>query len=249
MNCAKCGNAFEVEHDRGRPRKYCDGCRKKTRPLTGRIETMRDCRSCGTPFLGHARGMYCSAACKQEAKYVLGGLTCRDCGKAMQRTSTSVTDGEARCRDCRGYGNGPKPDPRLRKDGKHRGSGPQTFSCGRCGDDFTRPAARGQVPKWCAKCKYMAPFERRRAREKGAFVAHVNPRAVFEADGWRCHLCGKKVNRNVKVPNLMAPTVDHVIPLNAGGTHEPANARCAHFKCNSGKRDRGGGEQMLLLAV
>jgi 5-methylcytosine-specific restriction endonuclease McrA len=36
----------------------------------------------------------------------------------------------------------------------------------------------------------------------------------------------------------MAPTIDHVLALAAGGTHEMANVQAAHFICNSLKGDR-----------
>lgn len=91
--------------------------------------------------------------------------------------------------------------------------------------------------------------ENRRARKRDAYVADVVRRKVYQSDDWRCHICGKKVKRRAKVPDPMAPTIDHVIPLADGGTHEPANCRTAHFICNSLKGARGGGEQMLLLAV
>lgn len=91
--------------------------------------------------------------------------------------------------------------------------------------------------------------EKRRARKRDAYVADVVRRKVYQSDDWRCHLCGKKVKRKAKVPDPMAPTIDHVIPLAEGGTHEPANCRTAHFICNALKGARGGGEQMLLLAV
>ena len=70
---------------------------------------------------------------------------------------------------------------------------------------------------------------------------------VFERDHWVCQLCRRKVNRTATAPHPKAPVIDHVIPLNKGGTHEPANVQCAHFICNSIKGDRGGGEQLALI--
>lgn len=90
--------------------------------------------------------------------------------------------------------------------------------------------------------------DRRRARLRGAFRSDVDPKKVFAADGYRCHLCNKMTDRAKAVPHPRAPTVDHVIPLASGGFHEPVNCRTAHFMCNSVKGDRGGGEQMLLIA-
>lgn len=89
--------------------------------------------------------------------------------------------------------------------------------------------------------------ERRRARQHNAYVADVDRKRVFKLDAYRCHLCGKKCDRTKSVPHPKAPTVDHVIPLAAGGTHEPANCRTACFKCNAVKGDRGGGEQLALI--
>jgi uncharacterized protein YbaR (Trm112 family) len=89
---------------------------------------------------------------------------------------------------------------------------------------------------------------RRRARRKNAFVANVSPKEVFERDGYRCHICHKKTDPTKGVPHPKAPTVDHLIPLAQGGTHEPANCRTACFLCNARKGDRGGGEQLLLIA-
>ena len=87
---------------------------------------------------------------------------------------------------------------------------------------------------------------RRRARIRDAYVADVNPRRVFMADGYRCHLCNRKCDPTKTVPHPRAPTVDHVTPLAVGGTHEPANCRTACFACNSHKSSGGGGEQFAL---
>lgn len=87
----------------------------------------------------------------------------------------------------------------------------------------------------------------RRARKKNAFVANVSRKKTFERDGYRCHICKAKTNPNAKVPNPKAPTLDHLIPLSKGGTHEPSNVATACFRCNHLKADRGTGDQLLLF--
>lgn len=87
----------------------------------------------------------------------------------------------------------------------------------------------------------------RRARKKNAFVANVYRTKTFERDGYRCHICKAKTNPNAKVPNPKAPTLDHLIPLSKGGTHEPSNVATACFRCNHLKADRGTGDQLLLF--
>ncbi|MEU1240059.1 HNH endonuclease [Micromonospora parva] len=84
--------------------------------------------------------------------------------------------------------------------------------------------------------------QRYRARKKDAYVADVSPSRIYERDGWRCQLCRRKVQRDETAPHPLAPVLDHIIPLAAGvakgGVHAPHNVQCAHFLCNSIKRDR-----------
>lgn len=70
---------------------------------------------------------------------------------------------------------------------------------------------------------------------------------IFERDGWRCQLCRKPVRRTAVVPHPLAPTLDHIVPLAAGGLHEPANVQTAHFICNS-VRGAGGVAQLRAFA-
>lgn len=88
---------------------------------------------------------------------------------------------------------------------------------------------------------------RRRARERNAYVAPVKRLEIFRRDKYRCYICKKLTNPKVCVPNPKAPTIDHIIPLAKGGTHEPANVATACFECNCYKRDLGGYEQLALI--
>lgn len=108
--------------------------------------------------------------------------------------------------------------------------------CRRCGDGFVTPHRPGSVNLYCSRsCTVAVVQMRRRARKHRAFVAEVSPVRIFERDGWRCRLCRRKVRRDAQVPHPLAPVLDHVIPLARGGTHEPSNVQCAHFRCNSRK--------------
>ena len=83
--------------------------------------------------------------------------------------------------------------------------------------------------------------------KRNAYVEDVWRSKVYERDGWKCQLCGKALKRDAVVPHPKAPTLDHIIPLSKGGTHEYANVQAAHFICNSIKSD--GGTDQLRLAV
>jgi 5-methylcytosine-specific restriction endonuclease McrA len=87
----------------------------------------------------------------------------------------------------------------------------------------------------------------RRARKRGAFVANVSRLAIFERDGWVCQLCKEPLDREAQAPAPLSPTIDHIVPLAVGGTHEPRNVQAAHFICNSVKGHRGHGSDQLRL--
>lgn len=81
---------------------------------------------------------------------------------------------------------------------------------------------------------------RRQERMKKPAGAELVYRAkVFERDGWRCQICGKKVDPKLEWPHPKSATLDHIVPLAQGGTHEPRNCQLAHAICNSRKSDAG----------
>ncbi|MGY4930325.1 HNH endonuclease [Streptomyces sp. 900116325] len=126
-------------------------------------------------------------------------------------------------------------------------------TCSQCDRLFVTPYTVSTCSPACAVAKLKddkrEAKHKRRARQRDAYVANVSRRAIYERDRWMCHLCGKKINRDAEVPDPLAPTLDHVIPLAAGGTHEPANVRAAHYRCNSIKGDGyiQAGEQLMLI--
>lgn len=122
-------------------------------------------------------------------------------------------------------------------------------TCAVCGATF---ATKQGNAKWCSDaCKRRAPEVRdqrrhakhaRKARLRGGGVEVVYRTRVFERDGWRCQLCGRLVARARVVPHPLAPTLDHIVPLAAGGEHSYRNVQLAHFICNRTKSDRGGAQ-------
>jgi 5-methylcytosine-specific restriction endonuclease McrA len=68
-------------------------------------------------------------------------------------------------------------------------------------------------------------------------------------DNGICQICGKKIATKQRAPHPYSASLDHIIPLAKGGTHEPKNVRLVHFICNSLKGDRTSvyGDQLLLF--
>lgn len=55
-----------------------------------------------------------------------------------------------------------------------------------------------------------------------------------------CGICGRRVDKSIKYPDLMSPCVDHhIIPVSKGGNPSDLfNLQLTHFACNTGKNDK-----------
>jgi len=133
----------------------------------------------------------------------------------------------------------------------------KSVSCRVCGSWFVTLYTDVTCSAKCQKVRVAdeqrTAGHRRRARKRGAFVADVWRKKVFELDGYRCHLCNRKCKKvttylkgSTTLLHPLSPTIDHVIPLAKGGTHEPGNCRTACNECNCRKSHFGGGEQFAL---
>lgn len=87
-------------------------------------------------------------------------------------------------------------------------------------------------PKYCSEFCAMAASKPRRRK-----ISNKVREIVYNRDGWICYLCGLPVDPSVSTQSKLGATIDHVIPVNAGGSDEIGNLRLAHRGCNSSKRD------------
>ena len=77
-----------------------------------------------------------------------------------------------------------------------------------------------------------------RAHEDVPFNWAITRQEVLERSNWICWLCEETIEDKPWDDNDYASygTVDHVIPLSEGGSHEWDNVRAAHFSCNDDRR-------------
>ena len=73
----------------------------------------------------------------------------------------------------------------------------------------------------------------RRARIRGGAVEKFDPREVFDRDAWVCGICSESVDPELRYPDPMSVSLDHIVPVSLGGDHTRANTRCSHWICNS----------------
>ena len=86
--------------------------------------------------------------------------------------------------------------------------------------------------------KSRARWLRREALKRSATVGDVDLEALWVANVGQCQLCGDSIDRTLDAPHSMSASVDHIVPLSKGGTHEQANLQWAHLMCNKKKGAR-----------
>ncbi|MGA9594756.1 MAG: HNH endonuclease signature motif containing protein [Acidimicrobiia bacterium] len=69
-------------------------------------------------------------------------------------------------------------------------------------------------------------------------VDRIDPIAIYERDSWTCQLCHCPVDRALRHPDPQSPSLDHRLPLAAGGRHVEDNVWTAHLRCNIRKGAR-----------
>ncbi len=66
----------------------------------------------------------------------------------------------------------------------------------------------------------------------------INKKRIY-ASQELCGICGQPVDKSLKFPHPLAPTIDHIIPVSLGG-HPSAinNLQLAHWYCNRQKSNK-----------
>lgn len=102
----------------------------------------------------------------------------------------------------------------------------------------TKVAATNRQWKQANLARHAETERRRAAAKRGTVVERIDYATVCDRDGWSCQLCGDPVDRSLRHPDPMSGSIDHVVPLAAGGPHTYANVQLAHLRCNISKGAR-----------
>ena len=210
----------------------------------------RPCQQCGKVFRPRETkypGKYCSNECTYAARRKpeiitcdrpLEPTACAECGSLYERASKK----QITCsRDC-----GMRRSIRMRS----MQMNPERYEakpCLECGKVFTpvygerawgrcSPECKEKARARAAKKQHRIGKAKRRAIERGAEADSIDPIKVFERDGWRCQLCGRKTPKALRGKHQpSSPELDHIVPLSRGGPHTYANTQCACRECNGNK--------------
>jgi hypothetical protein len=210
---------------------------RKRMQHTGSYERAISCKRCGAMFdpLRKGNAAYCSADCATYVPKFPRQQVCLVCGIEFESMGKAICSDA--CRETRRHEYWQLDNERHRRPVR-------SGVCPHCGRAFETSNSR---QRHCTnKCSNRAAHSRRRVVEAGAYVEDVWRSKVYERDGFMCQLCHKPCKMAAVVPHPKAPTLDHIIPIAAGGTHEYANVQLAHFICNSRK---GAGDAQLRFSL
>jgi hypothetical protein len=118
-----------------------------------------------------------------------------------------------------------------------------TSTCLECGKPFQHQATSGH--RFCRPSHAKRNQRRRdKARRSKRIKAGVRRETIdlprlAERDGWRCHICKRKVTRK----NW---SHDHLIPVSYGGPDTYDNSALAHHRCNSIRGNKGAAQLLLI---
>jgi 5-methylcytosine-specific restriction endonuclease McrA len=222
--CEDCGVDLPPRVQRGRPRKWCKTCSSNH---YGRRSGPRPthCLACSRELPSdNPKRKWCSLACAHRKRYLLSIATW--CPPKPPREPKSYRLKVHKWK--------PAKRPPMR-----------TWTAGYCAECATPFVTNQPQTRFCCvtcktRNKDRIHTQRRDKRIKAGPRERIDLPVLAIRDGWRCHLCKRKVTRKTW-------SVDHLVPLSHGGTHTYDNVALAHHRCNALRRD-GGTVQLRLAA-
>jgi len=251
--CECCGTEFAAKTP---TKRFCsNSCRDKQRNLVPSIDAV--CKHCGKHFKAKRRvySTFCSKSCSslfmhKNTNYNLINeiKSLRNlCSKHLYNIQILIEIASLL---------------RIKKRNKKIYSAKAGIKkhklCLQCNKRFVYIRTKGGSPDHCSdKCRKESKkrtakkFSRiakakRRAIYRSVEADNIDPFDVFDRDGWRCHICGRKTPKSKRGSHAdNAPELDHIVPISKGGKHTFSNVACSCRKCNQIKSDKPFGQLNL----
>lgn len=220
FSCLTCGSVLVKKPGPGRNPRFCDDrCRYRFSNPEKTAEEKRAAR----------------AAAKSRVSPDVRSKNARAAAKARwaalrPEERSAAASSAAKARYGEGYVAKPVPARQMR-------------TCSYCGVDVLMTSVQASCRANACRLAHNAARNRkhasaRRAIMRGAESEVFEPVDIFERDGWKCLLCGDPVNRDLRWPDPMSASLDHIVPLSRGGVHIPSNTQCSHLVCNVRRGNR-----------
>lgn len=75
-------------------------------------------------------------------------------------------------------------------------------------------------------------YHRRRALKAQTSFGSIDLAEIWELQEGRCGICEAQLDRSLRWPDPLSPSIDHIIPLSKGGTHTQDNVSWTCLVCN-----------------
>jgi 5-methylcytosine-specific restriction endonuclease McrA len=186
----------------------------------------RTCPRCGAAIVGRtARAVFCSTECSQAYRRAMNRDSKREYNAAYYQANRDQMIADAR-----------------RRETAQRQADPEQF---RAASRRRQARYRSLNPE-----RVSATNAATYAARRGAILVgdrDISWRSLYERDGATCHLCRKKVGCSPGTHrNPRGSTVDHLVPLSAGGDHGWHNVALACWQCNIARGARGAAQLRLV---
>jgi hypothetical protein len=182
------------------------------------------------------KGQWCRTCHREKVCGPPTERACDGCGNVLVVTARRAAEEWVFCsRTCK--------DEARNAQSKHaREQGKPERMCVYCGVAMSR-SMRADA-RFCSEACNSAAHALKRGNERlsrgSGRRRDIARAAVIARDRGRCHLCGKTC-----APDDL--TLDHLVPLSLGGTHDESNLAVACLSCNCSKGNRARGEQLMLV--
>ena len=77
-----------------------------------------------------------------------------------------------------------------------------------------------------------ARHNRRKARLASLPIEVYLASEIFDRDDWTCRLCDTQIERDLRWPDPMSASIDHIVPICRGGGDVRENVQATHLVCN-----------------
>lgn len=179
--------------------------------------TVRTCESCGESFSAGKHGKsFCSDDCRDQGRIAR---------LAQRRADRAATKSDRACAGC----GGAIPSS-VRAGAQHCSVTCQQASW--YAADAARLRAAARVWAKANPDRRNDAEHRRRARQTGAGAGSVDRAELWRSSDGCCALCSLPIDPNLRHPDPLCGSVDHIIPLSKGGAHNQVNVQLTHLRCN-----------------
>lgn len=225
--CVKCGRDYQPTRSGQR---FCSlACRPGRPPISSEVLAARADRAAAARATARA-STEASRQLRRLANVAARTRACEVCGALFVARLASSRFCSLKCQGAW------LSHERKAKVEASLGSGSR--SCARCQETFDSWI---RTQRFCSRDCFDAWHRHRganRIRRRGADRMRRARPLVLARDGYTCGICKLSIRRDVDVLHPLALTLDHIIPIAAGGSDRLDNLQPAHRQCNVDKSDR-----------